>query len=264
MPVRIVGAERPLLTAALSVALTVTGCATGHSGGSGWNLTGKAKRPTAESSAEVMSDDAAAEPGANPFRDPEQIETASVSATREKTVASPADAADMPRFDAATMMLIETEFKDASAEERKRWFAELKEVPPEMIPRILKMRRLTQQALQEQQNSAPSPAADRVTVASNEVAQPAQAAGHEATTSRAASRMADYPASENRLKAVAPWDSSSDVQSPESPSQGGLRRTTALISLRPRRIRMADQPPAQLPTASRPTVQERCLLPARN
>ena len=46
------------------------------------------------------------------------------------------------------MMLIETEFKDASVEERKQWFEELRQVPPEMVPRILRMRRLTQQAIQ--------------------------------------------------------------------------------------------------------------------
>lgn len=233
MSVRIVGAERPLLTAALSLALTVTGCATGHSGGSGWNLTAKAKRPAADSSAEVMSEESVAEAGENPFRDPDAMQTASVSATKEKPAAGPAVSGETPRFDAATMMLIETEFKDATAEERKRWFAELKEVPPEMIPRILKMRRLTQQALQEQKDAAPALADSSIAVASNEVVQPQLSKEQEQPASRTAARTSDYPASENRLQAVAPWDTSSEpqpnppVDQAVAPANNGIALTSA-------------------------------------
>jgi len=143
----------------------------------------------------------------NPFRDPDSPDVKTVTASKQtpangKTAAAPATSTDLmgPRFDAATMMLIETEFKDASVEERKRWYAELKEVPPEMVPRILKMRRLTQQAMQDQQVAEQAVAQKQAAPASSH----AEVATKPADIAQARS---NYPASENRLQAVAPWDS---------------------------------------------------------
>lgn len=44
--------------------------------------------------------------------------------------------------DAATLMLIESEFRNANQEERAEWFEMLKDIPPERIPQILSVRRL--------------------------------------------------------------------------------------------------------------------------
>lgn len=55
-------------------------------------------------------------------------------------------AASNSGFDQATIMLIQTEFKDVSPEERKKWYEELRQVPPSMVPQILRMRRLSQKS----------------------------------------------------------------------------------------------------------------------
>lgn len=77
-----------------------------------------------------------------------------------------------PPFDAATMMLIETEFKDATVEERKRWYEELRQVPPEMVPRLIRARRLAMQyedmdKVAQAATRTPSSAADSMPVITN-------------------------------------------------------------------------------------------------
>ncbi len=98
-----------------------------------------------------------------------------------------------PKFDAATMMLIETEFRDATPEERKQWYEELRQVPPDMVPRIIRMRRLARQHSED-----PSPVETR------------KVAGHPSSeTSNELPVIADHSqssASANELQALDPWN----------------------------------------------------------
>ena len=41
-----------------------------------------------------------------------------------------------------TLVLFETEFRDASPQERQKWLEQIRDVPPEMVPQILRARRL--------------------------------------------------------------------------------------------------------------------------
>ncbi len=141
-----------------------SGCATSLPGGSGksaWTWLGwKNNAPATDTDKQAL---AAGKTAENPFRSEQAaLEDAQRNSQGQSTpVALAASSNSKHRFDAATMMLIETEFKDASYEERKQWFEELRQVPPEMVPRILRMRRLTQQAIKsaEQQDKIAARAA---------------------------------------------------------------------------------------------------------
>lgn len=144
-----------------------SGCATSLPGGSGksaWLWSGwKSDSSASDTDKQAL---AAGNSTENPFRGEQSASEKEESQRTSQGQSTPVELASAStskhRFDAATMMLIETEFKDASYEERKQWFEELKQVPPEMVPRILRMRRLTQQAIKsaEQQEKIAARAAD--------------------------------------------------------------------------------------------------------
>ena len=67
-------------------------------------------------------------------------------------------------LDPATLMLIQTEFEDVPAEERKKWYEELRQVPPSMIPQILRMRRLAQKAARESSLTGQSSTRERTSL----------------------------------------------------------------------------------------------------
>lgn len=220
-----------------AASLLASGCATSVPGMNGeglsWKLPGWGVKPT-ETRAEIAEKSAAMADSSteNPFRREQPLETQLASASQPgasgeaKSTASPG-----PRFDAATMMLIETEFKDASVEERKQWFEELRQVPPEMVPRILRMRRLTQQAIQSRETPrGDAPQGQGLQSSSNLVA----------TTSSTANS-ADAPASSaNPLQALNPWEAppSTTAALPQPPENavppvmptGGVQQTSAWAS----------------------------------
>lgn len=66
-----------------------------------------------------------------------------MTSAEEAVAASASD--DGPKHDSATLMLIESEFRDASAEERAEWYEILRDVEPSMVPMLLRVRRLRSQ-----------------------------------------------------------------------------------------------------------------------
>ena len=84
----------------------------------------------------------------NPFQEKEtsakiKLASSSLDEKLEQTTTN-----DLPTgLDPATLMLIQTEFENVSVAERKKWYDELRQVPPSMIPQVLRMRRLAQKAL---------------------------------------------------------------------------------------------------------------------
>ena len=90
----------------------------------------------------------------NPFQEKEASTNIKLASSSQNAALAQTTTKDLPAgLDAATLMLIQTEFEDVSAAERKKWYEELRQVPPSMIPQILKMRRLAQKSLEE--SSAP-------------------------------------------------------------------------------------------------------------
>ena len=205
--------------------ILLAGCATSAPG---WKLSGwgsSAAAPTQADSAAIGSTgvDSTAAPaqaeGANPFRSSvgAPVQTASAEGvlpgqTRPVSVGSEAQ-----RFDPATLMLIETEFKDATAEERKQWFQELKQIPPELVPQVLKMRRLAQQA----SGQMASPQASRET--------PPPTSPSVANSAGSSQRL--LAGSENHLGGLAPWEEQlarNNLTSPgQNASPGGIQMTRA-------------------------------------
>lgn len=168
--------------------------------------------------------DSASSPPANPFR-PEQATNAQLASVSQagpagnqipgKTENSP----QAPRFDSATMMLIETEFKDATAEERRQWFEELRQVPPELVPRILRMRRLTQQAATPEKLAPEN--TPQNSPQQNQIPETPLVAG----TTPAMTAQGTPPsqaASANQLKSLTPWDTTPEsITQPAQTLQAG-------------------------------------------
>ena len=67
-------------------------------------------------------------------------------------------------LDPATVMLIQTEFEDVPVAERKKWYEELRQVPPSMIPQILRMRRLAQKAARESSSTGQASSRERTSL----------------------------------------------------------------------------------------------------
>ncbi len=73
---------------------------------------------------------------------------------------TPASTASAEPSNRAMLVEIEREFRDAAPEEREEWFRLLADVPPEQVPQILQIRRLT-----KEREAAARAAADRVQTA---------------------------------------------------------------------------------------------------
>ncbi len=148
--------------------------------------------PVAQQEPEISDDESR-----NPFENEPELPVRTASVTQqEKTSPS---GAEVPQFDPATMMLIETEFKDATPDERRLWYEELRQVSPEMVPRIIRMRRL---AKQHSDKNAEPPATKPSPTTESSAELPVIAE-------------APNPISGNDLQGMNPWDR--DAQLPNQP-----------------------------------------------
>ncbi|MCG6157679.1 hypothetical protein [Rubinisphaera margarita] len=182
-----------VVTVHLILAATVTGCGSiDHFGTRMSPSTWFSKQPAgpvAENSTEIPEEESL-----NPFDVAPSPPVRTASAAQEKQSSS--TAASVPQFDPATMMLIETEFKDATPEERRLWYEELRQVSPEMVPRVIRMRRL---ALQHSEKNAAAPPSSAPAPAESSTELPVVAAS------------APNPVSGNDLLGLNPWDKNSQL-----------------------------------------------------
>jgi len=188
-----------VLTVNLILAATVAGCGSiDHFGTrmspSTW-FSRQPAGPVAQEEPEFTEEESL-----NPFEiEPSTpVKTAWATQTKQPAATSPG----VPQFDPATMMLIETEFKDATPEERRLWYEELRQVSPEMVPRIIRMRRLANQHSEKSEATPPANTPPAAESSSRDLPVVASAPN---------------PISGNDLQGMNPWDNESQL--PNQPRQ---------------------------------------------
>ncbi len=158
-----------------------------------------------------MNADVAEATEENPFLVTGEPDVQTVSAKKAMVVQ---EEVQTPKFDAATMMLIETEFRDATPEERKQWYEELRQVPPDMVPRIIRMRRLANQHSDEAS-----------TVESRKA--PANLSNENSNELPLIADHSQRSASANELQAMDPWNRPADRRSQPQDLQPGEMLTVS-------------------------------------